>query len=163
MALKAAFWVSGNAVRSQDSGLWLNEIHFGWGTHFKTALGTEDPANSGKNTLWFHIPITTPVIVDDVRPKLVKVFLCYRTIGNSKLKAIHLYDGSTKVTGFEGFSLQGDHPQSVIDNNNSWVISPSITIVTGLGISAQVWFGLTQNGVIPEFVFYTAGADFITP
>ncbi len=163
MALKAAFWVSGNAVCSQDSGLWLNETHFGWGAHFKTALGPEVPADPGKHTLWFHIPITSPVIVDDIRPNLVKVFLCYRTFGNSKLKAIHLYDGNTKVGWFEGLALQGDHPQSVIDSNNSWLINPPKTILFGLGISAQVWFGLTQNGVIPEFVFYTAGADFATP
>lgn len=162
MSLKAAFWVNGNAVRSQDSGLWLNEVHLGDGSHFKTALGAEDPANLGKNTLWFHIPITTPVIIDDIRPKLAKVFLCYRTTGNSKLRAIHLYDGGTKVGGWEGMSLEGDHPQTALDANNTWVLNP-MTILFGLGLSVQVWFGLTENGIIPEFLFYAAGADFVTP
>jgi hypothetical protein len=162
MGLKAACWVNGNAVRSQDSGLWLNEIHYGEGTHFKTALGPEDPAKPGLNTLWFHIPITTPVVVDDIRPKLGKVFLCYKTIGHSKLKALHLYDGNTKVAGWEGMSMQGDHPQTILNNNNTWILNP-LTILFGLSMSVNVWFGLTENGVIPEFVFYAAGADFVTP
>lgn len=163
MALNSAFWVSGNAVRSQDSGPWLNQIHFGWGTHFKTALGPEDPADIGKNALWFHIPITTPVIIDDVRPKLNKIFVCYKTIGNAKLKAIHIYDGNLKVGEFEQLSLQGDHPHIDINANNSWEVKPPKSIGTGLGISVLVWFGLTKDGIIPEFVFYTAGADFVTP
>ncbi len=162
MALKAAFWVNGNAVRSQDSGLWLSETHFGWGTQFTTALGVEDPTKPALNTLWFHIPITTPVIVDDVRPKLAKVFVCYKTVGNSKLKCLHLYDGSNKVAGWEGMSLQGDHPQKVLDQNNSWVPNP-LTIYFGLSLSVNVWFGLTENGVIPQITFYGAGADFVTP
>jgi hypothetical protein len=161
MAPKAAFWVHGNAARPQDSGLWLNETHYRWGSNFGTALGPEDPGNPDKHTMWFHIPITTPVFIDGIRPKLVKVFLCYRTKGNSKLKAIHVYDGNTEVDTFDGLSLQGDHPQAPLDNENSWDVKPSKTIYAGLGISAQVWFGLTQNGVIPEFAFYTAGADFV--
>ncbi len=76
MTTKAAIWVNGNAVRSQDSGLWLNEVHYGWGTQFQTALGDEDATKPGLNTLWFHIPIPTPVIADDIRPKLSKVFVC---------------------------------------------------------------------------------------
>lgn len=162
MKLNSAFWVHGNAVRSEGSGLWLDEMHYGDGTHFKTALGPEDPANPFAHTMWFHIPITTPVVIDGVRPMLSRVFLCYKTIGQTKLKALYVYDGSVKVGRWDGMSRQGDHPQTSMDVDNTWTLNP-LTIYFGLSISANVWFGLDDGGVIPEFVFYTAGADFSTP
>lgn len=160
MALKAAMWVHGTIVKVEYpeklapvsyDGL----IRRGWGTHF---WGKENTTN------WFHIPITTPVIIDDIRPPLVKVFVFYKTNGWAKITNVHVYDGQRKVKAFDGLALSGDHSGG-IDASNSWVIDPPITILYGLGISVGVEFGPQDNIGIPwpEILFTTAGADFKKP
>jgi hypothetical protein len=151
MVVKAAMWVHGTIVEVENPGPWLNVNRAGWGTHFKTANSSH----------WFHIPFTTPVILDDVRPLLGKIFVFYKTLGDAKITNVHMYDGHKKVKSFDNLSLQGDHFAN-IDASNSWIISPPLTIWYGLGISVGVQFGKTGTAV-PEIVFYTAGADFIKP
>ncbi|MCJ7515532.1 MAG: hypothetical protein MUO89_06150 [Dehalococcoidia bacterium] len=159
MPLKAAMWVHGTIVEVEYperlapvsiDGL----VRRGWGTHF---WGNENTAN------WFHIPITTPVILDDIRPPLIKVFVFYKTEGNAKITNIHVYDGRSRVKAFDGLALSGDHSGGGgVDASNSWVVEPPITILYGLGISVGVEFGSQVNIDIPwpEILFTTAGADF---
>jgi len=151
MAIKAAFWVHGNIVEPQVEGPFLNKVRYGWGTHFKAS----------SQNVWFHIPFTTPVVLDEVRPKISKIFVFYSTKGDAKITGIHIYDGGTAVKKLDGLSLQGTHYKQ-IDADNSWVINPPFAIKYGLGLSVQVAFGKFTS-VVPEVVFYTAGADFTKP
>lgn len=151
MAVKAAMWVHGNAVCAQSPGPHLNTIRSGWGTQFKT----------GSSDHWFHFPFAAPIISDDIRPVLAKIFVLYSTNGDAKLTAVHVYDGQKKVKAFDNLSLQGNHAGAV-DASNSWAVNPPLTIYFGLGISVGVHFGATSVA-IPEIVFYSAGADFLKP
>lgn len=157
IALKAAMWVHGTNVEVEYpenlapvSGDGI--IKRGWGTHF---WGKENTKN------WFHIPFTNPVILNGDRPKLVKVFVFYKTEGWAKITNIHVYDGPRKVKWFDGLNLSGNH-MGGIDANNSWAITPPLTIYYGLGISVGVEFGPKDAVDIPwpEILFTTAGADF---
>lgn len=148
MSLKAAMWVSGTSVEPERTGSWLNTTRAGWGSHFRTA----------NTSNWFHIPITTPVILEDQRPHLSKAFVFFATKGNAKITAVHFYDGQKKVKALDNLALQGDH-FAAPDATNSWVLSPALTVSYSLGISVCVEFG-AFNQVVPEVVFYSAGADF---
>lgn len=150
MALKAAFWVHGTIVEAEDPGPWLNTRRVAWGMYFKTV----------GNGHWFHIPLTTPVILDDQRPKLAKIFVFYETFNNAKITQVEIWDGREKVKGFYGLDLQGDHSRNVEAGKNNWVIGPPLVIGYSLGISVFVEF--KKNGdAIPEVLFTSFGADFV--
>lgn len=148
MSIKAAVWVPGTIVEAERPGPWINMTRAGWGTHFRMANMSN----------WFHVPLTTPVILDGARPKLSKSFLFFSTKGNAKITAIHFYDGQKKVKTIENLSLQGDH-YTMPDAINNWIIDPPLTVLYSLGISICVEFGKT-NQLVPEVVFYSIGADF---
>ncbi len=149
MPLKAAMWVPGTIVEAENPGPWINMTRAGWGTHFRMR----------KMGNWFHVPLTTPVVLDDVRPKLVQAFLLFSTKGNATITRIHFYDGPNNVKQIENLSLQGDH--KAIDAMNRFIIDPPLTVLYSLGISVNVMFGETAQ-VVPEVVFYSVGGDFRT-
>ena len=162
MPLKAAMWVHGNIVQAEfPEGLIVipevgrTEFRRGWGTLFQ---GPRDPR---PETLmnWFHFPMPTPVILDDVRPQLVRVFVFYKATF-TEITHIHLYDGPARVKTFD-VSLSGDH-STAIDDSNTWSIDPPLTIFFGLGISVGVTFHPVSHAP-NELLFTTAGADFVTP
>jgi hypothetical protein len=162
MPLKAAMWIHGNIVQVEfpERLIDIPEVgktgfRRGWGTLFQ---GPRDPRPESLQN-WFHFPMPTPVILDDIRPQLVKVFVFYKATF-AEITHIHLYDGPIIVRAFD-VSLGGDH-STTIDASNSWVIDPPITIFFGLGISVGVMFhpvSIAPN----ELLFTTAGADFVTP
>jgi len=113
-------------------------------------------------TNWFHFPMPTPVILDDIRPPLIKVFVFYKTFAWVDVTNIHLYDGPRRIKTFDGLALSGDHSGG-IDASNSWVIDPPITVMYGLGISVGVRFGNRDSSTYPGILFTSAGADFKRP
>ena len=145
MGLKAAMWVHGTIVQAENRP--DSESRKGWGAQFG--------GRATKN--WFHIPITIPVVLDSARPKLAKIFVFYKTNG-ATIKNIHVFDGPTRVTAFDGLTLNGEHSRS-LDASNSWAITPSLTISSGLGLSVGVDFGVDPGDIL----FTAAGADFMTP
>ncbi len=99
----------------------------GWGKEFV----------GHRNSNWFHVPITTPAILEDVRPKLANVSVFFKTDG-TVIRAIHVYDGSTKAGEIPiETPVEGDHSAS-IDESNTWPIEPPLEIKYGLGISIFV-------------------------
>ena len=151
MAL-TAMWVHGTIVHAEDQylGPYLQpakRYRIGWGTQF-----VGGPSN------WYHIPITTPALLSDVRPQLVKVFVFYKAT-SAEITDVHIYDGKLRVKEFNGLNLTGDHAHG-IDAENSWAISPALTIRYGLGISVYVH---AHDATDVEILFTTAGADFVTP
>jgi hypothetical protein len=159
MSIITARWVHGTIVEAESPQNLINAYRKGWGSEYLLKPGTSN---------WFHLPITTPVVVDGKRPVLSKVFVLFKTgggksIATSKLASVHLYDGKNKVLSLDNLNLDGDHSGS-IDSSNNWTINPPITIYSGLGISVCV---TTSPGppppVGPEshyLLLATAGADF---
>ena len=152
MARKAAMWVHGTIVKAEYAVESMTRK--GWGTHF-----TGRPLTNN----WFHIPIPTPGIFDEMRPPLVKVFVLYRAT-YAMITNVHIYDGSRPVKVFDGLNLSGDHSVD-IDASNSWDIKPPLEITFGLGVSVSVEFLLQgpDSAGLPEILFTTAGADFHRP
>jgi hypothetical protein len=148
MALKAAMWVHGTIVEPEYPPLYA--VRRGWGTHFGGAHGT---------TNWFHIPITTPVILDGVRPRLVKVFVFFHGSGGY-INQLHVYDGRSLVKTLT--DLRGGDHSGWIEPENTWEITPPLEIRLGLGICVSVSF-ITNPQNPGEILFTTAGADFEVP
>ena len=149
MALKAGMRVHGTIVEAEYAV--ESVTRKGWGAHFCGRPLTNN---------WFHIPIPTPVIFDEIQPPLVKVFVFYKAT-YTMITNVHIYDGSRPVKVFDGLNLSGDHSVD-IDASNSWDITPPLGIAFGLGVSVGVEFLLydPDSAGLPEILFTTAGADF---
>jgi hypothetical protein len=149
-------WVHGTIVEAEaPENLASNGIRrYGWGTTFHGKSGS---------TNWFHIPITTPVLIDDHAPDLVKVYVFYKATG-ATITSVHVYDGPRQVKSFDGLRLTGDQSGQPTPAN-SWEIKPQITIAHGLGITVGVQFSTYFDSTPPlpplEILFTTAGADFV--
>lgn len=156
---KTAIWVHGNIAQA-EMPLGSPELasfgrygaRRGWGTTFYSTFEAW--------STWFHFPMPTPVILNDIRPRLTKTFAFYQT-HCAKITHIHIYDGPEKVKSFDGLSCSGDHKAGP-SASNTWVITPPITILYGLGISVGVdyWKPPQMDPDWPWILFTTAGADF---
>ena len=156
-SIKSAIWVHGTIVEAEFPERLVSVERKGWGSIFTAKAGT---------TNWFHIPVTTPVILDGHRPELTKVFCLFHAgnesmLSRPKITSLHLYDGRNKIKSFDGLELDGDHG-GAIDASNCWHISPPLTIHSGLGISVGVFFPSGPNQTY-SLSFSTIGADFNNP
>jgi hypothetical protein len=145
-----ADWVHGTSVEVEDPGSINGVTRFGWGADFRGKAG---------KFAWFHISFATPVIIDDVRPTLEKVFVFYKTTA-ADIRNVHIYDGPRKIRAFDGLSLEGDRSGGILPTN-TWAITPAATLAFGLGISIGVQFHIGFDTQINTgILFTTAGADF---
>lgn len=157
--IKRAVWVHGNAVVVERPDDLTEEIRIGWGSKFMLRAGTSN---------WFHVSIPTPVLIDDIRPKLARVFVLFKTskpegsgtfIG-STLEALHVYDGHNRVAAITGTRM-GKHANA-IDSANTWEFDAPLSIYSGLGLSVEVRAAQVGSDTTPQSVeFATIGADFV--
>ena len=172
--IKSAVWVHGTSVEPEYPVPSL--VRKGWGTQivgngsvFLKPGPTLDYEWFGPPSVWnwFHFALTTPVIIDDARPRLTRCFVLFRA-DVAWVRAVHVWDANRKVAEFDtsGINLTGDYMQ--IGTDNTFTLSTPEVISFGLGISVSVEF---QRGQIPlgtgyvrmaggEILFTTAGADF---
>ncbi len=145
-----ASWVHGTIVQPENPDPY-RVVRRGWGAECSGAIG-------GLN--WFHFPIPTPVILQDVRNKVVKVFVLFRTSA-ARITNIHVWDGSTNIIRIDGLSLSGDRFDAV-DGVNSRVLPVPAVMRFGLVISAGVEFQASDpdRPAISQVLFTSAGADF---
>jgi hypothetical protein len=150
--IKTARWVHGNAFQPEDLTNITRMERKGWGLE---VWGKPD------SIAWFHVPVITPVIIDNERLKLGAVFVLYTCtstppphldLGGSRLLHLYIYDGKEKIKEFPYLQLCLD----------GWTIEPHIEIYYGLGLSVCVEFKPFANNYIEpvQFTFHTAGADF---
>lgn len=163
--LKQASWIHGNAVVAEEPEK-VNVKHMGWGTElfFVTGLG-RPPAKS-----WCHIAIPTPVIVNDVRLKVQKLFLLFKTGQHAAIDDIHVYDGPNRIATWDvvagsNYSARrtGDHSKG-IDGQNTFTLDAPHEVNFGLSISFTFAPVTVSGGLIPDLegklLVTTAGADF---
>lgn len=164
--LKHASWVHGNAVALEDP---TNIIlrHFGWGTEMQFLLSS----GAAPTGTWGHIPIPTPVIVNDVRLKVQKFFLLFKTGQHAAIDNIHIYDGPKKIFSLDvvpGSNISarrtGDHSRA-IDPQNTFTLPTPHEPEFGMSISFSfrpVAVNTSLRPVDPEgkLMITTAGADF---
>lgn len=110
---------------------------------------------------WFHFPIATPVIHNDIRVRLIKVFVLFRSDPHVALTEIHVWDGARRVEAFAPASgVSGLHDGSrgladLLPDVTMWVVPQRPEIYWGVCVSARIHF--TAAGVI---TFTSVGADF---
>ena len=145
-----ASWIHGTAFNAEDQNAINGVVRFGWGANFRGKPGS---------FTWFHVAVPTPVITDNIRIELEKVFVFYKTT-HCVIKSVHLYDGPTKFKSIDNLSLSGDRSNGIVATN-TWSVSPLRPMAWGLGISLGVQFSVGIDSPInPELLFTTAGADF---
>lgn len=150
MAKLHAVWVHGVSVRPQEQGYFTSMRYCGNSAQFLS-----------HGAQWFHFSIPTPVIVDDLSSRLVKVFLLYNTAPSARITFVHLHDGASLLTGevHEGLNLKGDHSLK-LDSSNTWAVPSKPHIHFGLALSFMVSFGDPVPLAVPSIEFVAAGADF---
>lgn len=150
MATSQTLWVSGSNVQPAQRGYFMSEVRDGFGSAFYT-YGTQ----------WFFFPIPTP-LVGGKATSLVKVFLLYKTLGTTVIKAIHLDDGRKKLkVDVLKTAIYGAHDVKS-DSMNSWPVGP-FQMAFGLNMGACVDFGPPTKQGTPGIELVAAGAEFQTP
>jgi len=145
-----ATWVHGTSVQLEEPATIESVSRFGWGSTFRGKPG---------KFAWSHVSVPVPVLVDDVRSMVEKVFVLYRANG-ATIKSVHAYDGPRKIREFNGLILTDDQSGGITPKNN-WVLDPPAELAFGLGISIGVQYSIGfDSRVTTEITFTTAGADF---
>ena len=152
MALQAS-WIHGNALTVEAPQNLDRVGHYGWGADMAIKPGKDS---------WFHIPLPTPVIVNDIRSKLNRVFIMFDAVSGS-IRNVHVYDGSSKVQEFNGLMLEGEH-RLQLDAQNTFNLSTPHTVVWGIGISFYFIAAVGIDTPIPDarLIVGAAGGDFTT-
>lgn len=152
--LKQASWTHGNSLTVETSQNLASIIHIGWGTELRFVPGKSS---------WCHILIPTPVIVDDQRLKVQKLFLFFNVNeGQGSIRNIHIYDGPNRIQTFDGLSLKGNHSGGV-DSANTISLQNQHSVLFGISISFlfQAAIGIDSTIPPPLLTITTAGADFL--
>jgi hypothetical protein len=103
---------------------------------------------------WFHFAIPTPVIINDVRLRAVRVMLSFKTFSiDAFVQHVHVYDGRYRIAQFNDINLSMDQPAVRLE------MPERPAMGWGLGISLGVGFGVEPMDHHMEF--YTAGCDFV--
>ena len=164
---KHASWAHGNAVVTElPSGLLVR--HWGGGTEVQFTFA----ANQTPPGAFCHIPIPTPVIVDDVRLKVRRLFLMFRTGQHAAIDSVHVFDGPNRIhvedffpgVGSTGPRRSGNHSNG-IDSMNTITLGADHDVLWGMSIAFKIVpVALTTSSppVDPEgtVLITTAGADF---
>ena len=158
MAKLYASWVHGFAVVPDQMGKPLLELVdrrsftdvTGWrrgdGVFFRI---------SGHQSLWFHVPIPTPVIVEDRRATLGRVMALFR-IDNGVLDAVQVTDGSNVIFGPNTFSVGGNQIGPLVTNENTFDVNHD---GIGVGVCFSLHFAATGDSAA-DLHIVSAGGDF---
>lgn len=155
---RQAMWVPGYVAQVEIPGStrlrqvngvpWsdLTGLRYGFGTVFRGVGGQGN---------WFHFAIPSPVITDDKRVRLDRVFVLFNAEAGARVESAHIWDGPNNVRRYDGLSVTGTHG-SAIDGSNTW-LGGGGAVLWGIGISLFVRFTNDAN-----IHFTTAGADFLS-
>lgn len=150
-----AMWVHGNAIVAEHPENLLALDYRGWGPEFQLERGTKS---------WFHLAIPTPLILDDQRPELVRVFLYFNAPeSDGYISEVHVYDGSERLQVFENLFLVGDCRAFLISWSNAFTLPSPRLLHRGLSISFLYHAVLCAQEPRPfsYLSIAAAGGDFI--
>ena len=143
MAIAHAMWTHGHSMQIEYPER-LNWVR-------RTGYSTRVQSSGAGQSNWFHFAIPTPVLVDGKYLRAMNVKIRFKSAGGGYVKAVHVYDGETKIASKDNLNLNPKqwHVEKVDVPNDpqvSW----------GLGISVMVDFGPD----VREQEFSSAGCDF---
>jgi Family of unknown function (DUF6623) len=115
-----------------------------WGAFFTLKANAEN---------WIHIPIPTPVLVEDKRATLGRVMALFRIDGGF-LRHVLVFDGPNRILDIDGLDISGDHTGG-LDNLNTFNVNRD-------GIQWGVGFSLNFQalGTPADLYIASAGGDF---
>ncbi|MFE1744055.1 DUF6623 family protein [Coleofasciculus sp. H7-2] len=148
-----ASWVHGNALTVENPEN-LNRVgHFGWGADMQVKPGKAS---------WFHIALPTPVILNDARSNLIRVFLMFESEQGS-IRNVHVYDGSSKVQEFNDLLITGEH-RIALDGVNTFNLTNPHTVIFGIGVSFLFIADIGFDSAIPpsRLILASSGGDYTT-
>jgi len=175
--LMEARWIHGNAIVAETLHPALAQVTSQNGTPLaytdivglRQGFGLTYRGNTPSFN-FFQAMIPTPVIVDDKRTRLDRVFVLYRTARHVAVRTIHVWDGQNFIRGFDLTAGFGDKTQALPfrEGENSFKIrergEQNPEVFFGIGISIGVEFGVRgvspTPGEAPTIQFVSAGADF---
>src|SRR3954462_535298 len=123
MSLHAS-WIHGTALNVESPENLARVGYFGWGADMLV--------KPGKGS-WFHIPLATPVIVSDVRTRVQRLFLLFKS-ESGRIRNVHFYDASSKIQDFNNVSPRGEH-RLTLDGQNTFDLATMHTVGLAIGIS----------------------------
>jgi hypothetical protein len=151
--LRHASWTHGNSLTVETPQNLDSIFHHGWGIDLFFIPGKAS---------WCHIPIPTPVIVNDQRTKVQKLFLLFECLErDGSITNIHIFDGPFKVQEFNNLSRGGEH-RARLDNINTITLQNPRVVKFGISITFryQAAIGIDTNIPPPLLMVSSAGADF---
>ncbi len=121
----------------------------------------------GKNgtSNWFHVPIATPVIINDTRVTLAQVWLMFlagdptatlASNAGTTITDVHVWDGPNRIHMFGGFHLFGEHRFKLTSTSVLFKMPTGTQVFFGLELAVHVSFDKDMT-----VTFASAGADFI--
>jgi hypothetical protein len=145
MAL-TAMWTHGTAVVAETPANLAKNDRLGFGADMRLRPDRE---------CWCHVPMPTPVVLGDRRPKLLRVIILFRTDPGAFLLDVHLFDASTRTVQLHP-NVTGSHLTQ--DQSNTFQLNPSREFSFALGVSCRFFVGIAHP--TPQTVFVSAvGAD----
>jgi hypothetical protein len=143
MAIKMATWLHGNGAVAEFPPMAKRNM-----------AGSAIFQGADLSTNFFHFPITTPVIIDGVRPKVVRVFVLH-TLRFSEVREVELRSGLFRAARFTPASEPLAVRQRPEVNRSDFVLNKSMfefapldtpkQIDQGLGITLKVFFDSTES------------------
>jgi len=125
------------------------------GATFQGRVGTSN---------WFHVPISTPVIIAGTRAKLLRVWVMFQcgdgTVSDADLAGcnvtrIDVWDGPNRIHRVGPVKLFGEHRFTFDTNNMHDLPAPQPDIFFGVELAVQVSFSANL-----PVTFASAGCDF---
>lgn len=140
-----ASWASGYTAFPETAN--LRTLRQGFGVTFTIPAGRAE---------WIHLPIPTPVIVENDRATLEKVLVLFHARPNSEIIEVHVFDGPRRISRFSDMRLSGDHSQGV-DARNVFTVRQA-DIAFGIGVTLRV--NNISASSDSEFFISSFGGDF---
>jgi hypothetical protein len=140
-----ASWASGYTAFPETAN--LRTFRQGFGVTFTIPAGRSE---------WIHLPIPTPVIVENDRATLDKVLVLFHARQNSAIAELHVFDGPRRITRVSEMRSQGDHSQGVDSKNAFTVRQANIAFGIGVTLLVQNLSGSSDS----EFFISSFGGDF---
>jgi len=153
-----ATWTHGCSAVCENLRTPTYALYQGSGVTFTKPGGGED---------WIHVPIPTPVIVQNVRARLHKVFCLFDAQAGAEVINFHVFDGGLRIGSRDGTSLTGNHlgiddPKAIPNEfHRNWFEFGQFDydgrpdIFFGIGVTLKVRFPTAES----KFFIPTAGAD----
>lgn len=123
--------VSPGDLENVDGIAWTDVVGLrqGWGTTFR---------GKGGKLVWFHIPIPTPMVVNDVPCQLKRLDVLFETNGPATVESVHLW-GNTGNRWFARDNLRAARDVSID------FLSEPRPLPGPIGVSVGVHFAQSAN------------------